>query len=120
MFTKRFKVMKKVFIVMAAALTMGGVSAMAAPATTSEVPSIYAPASDSVDDVLNEYEKYVDKCIALMKKAQAGDMSAMTEYAKLAEQAQKLAEKVEKVADSMSAAQIARYTKITQKLASAM
>ena len=55
-----------------------------------------------------------------MKKVQAGDMSAMTEYAKLAEQAQKLAEKVEKVADNMSAAQIARYTKITQKMANAL
>ena len=60
------------------------------------------------------------KRFKVMKMVQAGDMSAMTEYAKLAEQAQKLAEKVEKVADNMSAAQIARYTKITQKMANAL
>ena len=48
--------MKKVFIVLAAALTMGSVNAIAAPAITADAPSTYAPASDSVDDMLNEYD----------------------------------------------------------------
>ena len=112
--------MKKFFIVLAAALTMGSVNAIAAPAITADAPSTYAPASDSVDDMLNEYEKYVDRYIATLKKAQAGDMSAMAEYAKLLEQAQKLQEKIEKMQGDMSATQVARYAKITSKLANAL
>lgn len=112
--------MKKVFIVLAAALTMGSVNAIAAPTITADAPSTYAPASDSVDDMLNEYEKYVDRYIATMKKAQAGDMSAMAEYAKLLEQAQKLQEKIEKMQGDMSATQVARYAKITSKLTNAL
>ena len=112
--------MKKVFLVLAVAFTMGSVNAYAAPAITTDAPATYAPATDAVDDLLNEYEKYVDKLIAAYKKASAGDMAAMTEYATLAEQAVKLTEKIEKVGDSMSEAQVARYLKITQKLAAAM
>ena len=110
--------MKKIFVVLAVAFTMGSINAYAAPATTTDAPAVLAPAADANDELLNEYERYVNKVIAVYKKAQAGDMTAMTEYAGLAEQAAKLAEKVEKAYDNMSEAQIARYVKITQKLAS--
>ena len=112
--------MKKVFLVLAVAFTMGSVNAYAAPATTTDAPAAYAPATDAIDDLLNEYEKCVDKLIAAYKKAQSGDMAAMAEYATLVEQAAKVDEKIQKVVDSLSKAQVARYLKITQKLVAAM
>ncbi len=71
------------------------------------------------DEVLDEYEKYIDQYIALAKKAEAGDMSALAEYPSFLEQAQTTNEKLTKAKGEMSAAQLARYTKITSKMASA-
>ncbi|MBR6655191.1 MAG: hypothetical protein IKL20_01120 [Alistipes sp.] len=120
--------MKKIFVVLAVAFTMGSINAYAAPAITTDAPATYAPATDAVDDLLNEYEKCVDKLIAAYKKwmaaynaainkGQAVDMAVMTEYATLVEQVAKVDEKIQKVVDSLTDAQLARYLKITQKLA---
>ena len=75
---------------------------------------------DNWDKLLDEYEKYVDQYIKTYKKAMKGDMSAMTEYLKLAEKAQKIADKLDKAEDEMSAAQLKRYTKITEKMLNAL
>ena len=75
--------------------------------------------SENWDAVLDSYENYVNQYIKLMKKAQAGDVSAVAEYASMMEKAEDLSNKLEKAEDSLSSAQLARYTKITQKLASA-
>lgn len=77
-------------------------------------------AGDDWDKVLDEYEKYVDQYIKVYKKAMNGDVTAMGEYVKLAEKAQKLAEKLEKAEDEMTAAQLKRYAKITEKLRRAL
>ena len=71
------------------------------------------------DKILDEYEKYCDKTLALIKKAQAGDVSAMTEYASLLESAQSLQEKLENAGSDLSAAQAARLQKIAAKMAKA-
>ena len=70
--------------------------------------------------ILDEYEEYVNQYIKTYKKALDGDFSAMTEYVKLLEKAQKLSEKIEKAKGEMSNAQLQRYLKITQKMADAL
>ena len=83
--------------------------------------SLSASSSDSedFDAVLESYEEYVDQYIVLMKKAAKGDMSAMSEYPTLMEKAQELGEKMEKAKGDMSASQLAKYQKITMKMAEA-
>lgn len=75
--------------------------------------------SEDWDALLDSYEKYVDKYIAYAKKAAKGDMSALSEYTSLMEQAQEYSEKLQNAKGDMSAAQWARYNKITMKMANA-
>lgn len=71
------------------------------------------------DSMLNSYEQYVNKYIALVKKASNGDMSAMAEYAGLMQKAQELSDKMNGAQGEMSASQWARYMKITTKMTKA-
>lgn len=75
--------------------------------------------STNWDAVLNEYESYVNQYIALMKKVQKGDVSAMSEYPKMLEKAERLSDKLEDAEDEMTSTQLSRYMKITNKLANA-
>ena len=75
--------------------------------------------SEDWDAVLDDYEKYVDKYIALLKKANQGDMSALSEYAGMMEKAQELGEKMDDAQGEMSSAQWSRYTRILQKMTNA-
>lgn len=79
--------------------------------------------SDSDEDwdaFLDEYEEYVDNYVALYKKAMNGDMDALSEYAEVLKDAQDLSNKLSKAKGSMSSSQVARYTKITNKMANAI
>ncbi len=71
------------------------------------------------DEILDEYEKYVESYAKLIKKASSGDVSAMTESAKMLEHAQNLDEKFKDAKDDMSASQLKRYMEITTKMATA-
>lgn len=71
------------------------------------------------DKFLDEYENYCTKLAGLSKKAMAGDLSAMSDYASLLESAEALQSKLEDAESEMSAAQIARLNKIIQKMAQA-
>ena len=71
------------------------------------------------DSMLNSYEQYVNKYIALVKKASNGDMSAMAEYAGLMQKAQELSDKMNGAQGEMSASQWARYMRITTKMTKA-
>lgn len=71
------------------------------------------------DSMLNSYEQYVNKYIALVKKASNGDMTAMAEYAGLMQKAQELSDKMNGAQGEMSASQWARYMKITTKMTKA-
>ena len=76
-------------------------------------------ASADWDSMLNSYEQYVNKYIALVKKASNGDMTAMAEYAGLMQKAQELSDKMNGAQGDMSASQWARYMKITTKMTKA-
>ena len=76
-------------------------------------------ASADWDSMLNSYEQYVNKYIALVKKASNGDMTAMAEYAGLMQKAQELSDKMNGAQGEMSASQWARYMKITTKMTKA-
>lgn len=75
--------------------------------------------SEDWDEILDEYEKYVESYAKLIKKASSGDVSAMTESAKMLEHAQNLDEKFKDAKDDMSASQLKRYMEITTKIATA-
>ena len=75
--------------------------------------------SEDWDAVLTSYEEYVDKYITFAKKAVKGDVKALAKYPALMQKAEELSNKLEKAEDEMSSAQVARYTKISMKLAKA-
>ena len=75
--------------------------------------------SQDWDALLNSYEQYVDKYISYMKKAAKGDMSALSDYPALMKKAQDLSNKMSGAQGDMSAAQWARYMKITNKMTQA-
>ncbi len=72
--------------------------------------------SQDWDAMLDSYEEYVVKCISIAKKMAEGDMTAMTEYPALMSKAQEFCDKMENAKGSMSASQLARYTKLTEKM----
>lgn len=76
--------------------------------------------SSDWDSVLDSYEKYVNKYVSLAKKISAGDMSAMSEYAEMMEEAQELSTKLSNAQSEMSSAQVKRYMDITSKMATAI
>ena len=113
--------MKKTIITAAVlAFLIGGFCTTVSAMETKASARTEIVAGDDWDKVLNEYEKYVDQYIKTYKKAMKGDMTAMSEYVKLAEKAQKLAEQLEDAEDDMSAAQLKRYAKITEKMTKAL
>lgn len=67
------------------------------------------------DEILDAYEKCVNRIVSVSKKTKAGDMSAMSEYTELAEEYQELADKCQGAKSNMTAAQLERYQKITNK-----
>ena len=82
----------------------------------SEETSTSSTSSASVDKMLDAYESYVNKYISFAKRAAKGDMSVMTEYVSIMEEAQEYSEKLSDVEGTFTASQLARYTKITQKM----
>ena len=72
--------------------------------------------SQDWDAMLDSYEEYVDNYISLLKKAANGDKSAMAEYPALMKKAQEFSNKMKNAQGSMSASQLARYTKISTKM----
>ena len=71
------------------------------------------------DSILDEYENYVDKTIAIYKKVNNGDMNAMSEYTSVYQSAQKLSTQLAQGQSSMTSAQMTRFAKISQKMANA-
>lgn len=88
--------------------------------TAEPVEEKSSSSKENWDKILDEYESYCNKVVALSKKAMSGDMSAMTEYASLLEQAQSLGNKLENAENDLTPAQIARLNKIASKLAGSM
>jgi len=70
--------------------------------------------------VLDSYEKYVNQYIAVLKKVNAGDVSAYSDMTSLMQKYEELANQLENAGNNLTPAQAARYSKITNKLASAV
>lgn len=75
--------------------------------------------SSNWDEVLDEYEKFIDSYIRLAKKAAKGDISAATEMSSYMSKAESLSNKLENANDNMSASQLARFQKLQTKLVNA-
>ena len=75
--------------------------------------------SSDWDAVLDEYENYVDKTIAIYKKVNNGDMNAMSEYTSLLQSSQELSSQLAQGQSSMTMAQMTRFGQISQKMANA-
>lgn len=71
---------------------------------------------ENFDEWLNEYEEYCNSYIALMKKASNGDMSAIAEYTKMLQKAQKMSKKMEDAKGDLTPAQLAKFQRIQAKL----
>ena len=85
---------------------------------TEEVAAVSG--SEDWDKILDEYESYCNKLVAAAKKAKAGDVSVMAEYASLLESAESLQKKLENASSSLSVAQATRMNKIAATMAKAM
>ena len=68
------------------------------------------------DSVLDSYEEYVDMYISLLKKASAGDLSAVSEYTSYMSKAQEVSQKMADATSKLSPAQLSRFNKINQKM----
>lgn len=71
------------------------------------------------DEVLDSYERFVDKYVAFAKKVKNGDTSVMSEYTEYMEEAQRLNEELSQARGELSASQAARLNKIAAKMARA-
>ncbi len=73
------------------------------------------------DDVLDDYENYVDKYLEVIKKANNDDAGALLEYPDLLEKSKKLEKSLDKAknAKSLNAKQVKRMTKIQMKMVEA-
>ncbi len=76
----------------------------------------YSTGSYDWDSLLDSYEKYVDKYIAVIRKINSGDASVANEYASLLMQAQDLDKRIRDCSGDLSAAQLSRYQRINNKL----
>lgn len=72
------------------------------------------------DSLLDSYEEYVDMYISLLKKASAGDLSAVSEYTSYMSKAQEVSQKMADATSKLSPAQLSRFNKITQKMLQAV
>lgn len=84
-----------------------------------ESSSSSASSSTDWDEVLDEYDAYITEYIAVVEKASNEDMSALADCASLLSQAQSLGNKLENAQGEMSSSQVARYTRISARLADA-
>lgn len=71
--------------------------------------------SEDYDAVLDEYEEYTNKLLSMLKKVEAGDMSAYADYMGLVESRTSLDKKLANAKKEMTTAQAARFLRIQAK-----
>lgn len=74
--------------------------------------------SSDWDAVLDQYETFINQYVAVLKKVNQGDMDALSDYGEMMEDYTEFVEKLDGASDAMTAAQAARYSKITLKVTS--
>lgn len=78
-----------------------------------------AATANEWDELLDQYEEYVDEYVKLYKKVANGDMTALTKATELAEEMAELSEKVSEASAELTTAQAKRLADIAQKYADA-
>ena len=86
---------------------------------SNDVETSSTSSSNNWDQVIAEYESFIDSYISAMKKVKAGDMSLMTEYPALMEKAESLGEKLKENEGQLTKEQMKRYIKLQTKLSNA-
>ena len=76
--------------------------------------------SEDYDAVLDEYEEYTNKLLSMLKKVEAGDMSAYADYIGLVESMTSLDKKLANAKKEMTTAQAARFLRIQTKYLKAL
>lgn len=76
--------------------------------------------SEDYDAVLDEYEEYTNKLLSMLKKVEAGDMSAYADYMGLVESRTSLDKKLANAKKEMTTAQVARFLRIQAKYLKAL
>ncbi|MGG7034084.1 MAG: DUF6591 domain-containing protein [Flavobacterium sp.] len=123
--------MKRNFILLAAIAVLSSCNGKKETASTElDAPTfIEEPATELVetssetdyDQVLNDYENFVDQYIELFKKSKSGDMDALKEYPSIMEKAEELNRSLAEAKDSkLNPKQIARMMEIQTKMIKAM
>ncbi len=88
---------------------------------TSDQPTTGSKGSQNWDTLLDSYERFADRYAEFYKKVKDGTITITSpEYAEYMQEAADFAEKAQNAKGSMNAKQLARYNKITMKLASAI
>ncbi len=72
--------------------------------------------SVNADNVIDQYEDYVDRYVKLLEKADDETTPSLTAYSKLVEEGGVLSEKIEKIENTLTREQMARLQKITKKM----
>lgn len=87
----------------------------------SDKPSSGSKGTQNWDSLLDSYEKFANRYVDFYKKVKDGTITITSpEYAEYMQEAAEFAEKAQNAKGSMNAKQLARYNKITMKIASAI
>lgn len=87
--------------------------------TTASSDTNSTASNASIDDMIKSYGDFIDQYVILMKKAKAGDASAMSDYAEMLQKAQDLQQKLTDVQGNMTPAQVGKLLKLEAKLTKA-
>lgn len=87
----------------------------------SDKPSSGNKGTQNWDSLLDSYEKFANRYVDFYKKVKDGTITITSpEYAEYMQEAAEFAEKAQNAKGTMNAKQLARYNKITMKIASAI
>ena len=76
--------------------------------------------SEDYDAILDEYEEYTNKLSSMLKKVEAGDMSAYADYMGLVKSMTSFDKKLANAKKEMTTAQAARFLRIQAKYLKAL
>lgn len=76
--------------------------------------------SSEWDEILDDYERFINRYVSVLKRANQGDFDAISESANLMSEYSDFVEKLDNASSNMTAKQVARYNKITMKVSSLM
>ncbi len=73
--------------------------------------------NENWDKIIADYEKFTDNYLRLAKKANSGDVSALSEYTAAMEEAQRLSEQLESAGDILTPPQLSKFMEVQTKFA---